>query len=63
MSMMDGTFQSMVGREIMESTCEAKKDTKEPSGKETSPEARLRAANGELQGGHHRAGYAYVPSL
>jgi len=48
----------MVGIEIMESTCE-ENCTKEPSGKETFPEARLRAANGGLQGGHHRR-YAYV---
>src|SRR5947209_9472951 len=55
----DRPFQSMVGREVMESTCEAKKDTKGPSGKETFPEARLKAASGGLQGGHHRR-YAYV---
>ncbi len=36
----------------MESTCEAKKDTKGPSGEETFPEARLSAASGGLQGGH-----------
>ena len=50
----DCAFQSMVGIEVMESTCEAN-DTKGPSGKETFPEARLRAASGGLQGGHHRA--------
>jgi len=36
----------------MKSTCEAKKDTKGPSGEETFPEARLSAASGGLQGGH-----------
>ena len=49
----------MAGVEVMESTCEAKKDTKEPSGEEMFPEARLKAASGGLQGEHNRR-YAYV---
>ena len=50
----------MVGREVVESTYEAKKDTKGPSGKDVFPEARLRAASGGRQGGH-QAEYAYAP--